>query len=42
MTLQIKDSELLKTQAYIDSQWVDSADGTYFDGNRSINPIFLS
>lgn len=31
MTLQLKDSSLLKTQAYIDGQWVDAASNTHFD-----------
>ncbi|MGC3872152.1 NAD-dependent succinate-semialdehyde dehydrogenase [Halomonas sp. GXIMD04776] len=31
MTLQLKDPSLLKTQAYIDGQWVDGDDGETFD-----------
>ena len=35
MTLQLKDPGLLKTQAYIDGQWVDGKQGTRFE---VINP----
>jgi succinate-semialdehyde dehydrogenase/glutarate-semialdehyde dehydrogenase len=31
MTLQLKDPGLLKTQAYIDGQWVDGSDGDSFE-----------
>lgn len=31
MTLQLKDSSLLKTKAYIDGKWVDGDDGETFD-----------